>query len=259
MARWSSSIRSMASPRLPRWQHPPLRQFRRRRVQPYSAGLCRWPERRRLRTGRAPCAGRRRLHRHPLAHGYRDRDHDPPLPAPLRHQLCPPRFHRRDLVYSVHGECPAGVGRPPVRRSQRPDAGRRAVPHCAVCGRRTLPTPERILDGLLFANGFTLDEARGKLFLAETVAGHITSYTVDLATGALSDRAVLTTLTTPDNVEQAADGMLWVASPMANQVLVIDPTRVRAGSPSLRKPKLPLPSSPSSTAVPKPANRASTS
>lgn len=86
-----------------------------------------------------------------------------------------------------------------------------------------LPSPERLLDGLLFANGFTLDETRGKLFLAETVAGHITSYTVDLATGALSDRAVLTTLTSPDNVEQAADGTLWVATPMSNQVLAINP------------------------------------
>ncbi len=86
-----------------------------------------------------------------------------------------------------------------------------------------LPAPERILDGLLFANGFTVDEARGKLFLAETVAGHITSYTVDLATGALSDRTVLTTLTSPDNVEQAADGTLWVATPMSNQVLAINP------------------------------------
>lgn len=86
-----------------------------------------------------------------------------------------------------------------------------------------LPAPERVLDGLLFANGFTLDEARGKLFLAETVAGHITSYTVDLATGALTDPSLLTTITSPDNVEQAEDGSLWVASPMANQVLVIDP------------------------------------
>lgn len=86
-----------------------------------------------------------------------------------------------------------------------------------------LPAPERILDGLLFANGFTIDETRGKLFLAETVAGHITSYTVDLATGALSERAVLTTLPSPDNVEPAADGMLWVAAPMANQVLAINP------------------------------------
>lgn len=86
-----------------------------------------------------------------------------------------------------------------------------------------LAAPERVLDGLLFANGFTLDETRGKLFLAETVAGHITSYTVDLATGALTDRAVLATLTTPDNVEQAADGTLWVATPMANQVLAINP------------------------------------
>ncbi len=83
--------------------------------------------------------------------------------------------------------------------------------------------PEEILTGLQFANGFAIDESRGKLFIAETVGGHVLSFTVDLATGALSDRAVLSPVTTPDNVEQAEDGMLWVASPMANQVLEINP------------------------------------
>ena len=68
-----------------------------------------------------------------------------------------------------------------------------------------------------------IDEGRGKLFIAETVAGRVMSYTVDLATGALTDGALLVPVITPDNVEQANDGSLWVASPMANQVLEIDP------------------------------------
>jgi sugar lactone lactonase YvrE len=83
--------------------------------------------------------------------------------------------------------------------------------------------PQEVLTGLNFANGFAIDETRGKLFIAETMGGHVLSYTLDLATGALTDRAVLTTVMSPDNVEQAADGALWVASPLANQVLEIDP------------------------------------
>ncbi len=83
--------------------------------------------------------------------------------------------------------------------------------------------PQEVLTGLQFANGFAIDETRGKLFIAETTGGHVLSFTVDLATGTLTDRAVLTTIVTPDNVEQAEDGALWVASPMTSQVLEIDP------------------------------------
>ncbi len=86
-----------------------------------------------------------------------------------------------------------------------------------------LAAPQEILTGLQFANGFTIDEARGKLFIAETVAGHVLSYTVDLSTGALTDRAVLAAVVSPDNVEPGPDGALWVASPMTNQVLAINP------------------------------------
>jgi sugar lactone lactonase YvrE len=86
-----------------------------------------------------------------------------------------------------------------------------------------LGAPQEVLTGLQFANGFAIDEARGKLFIAETVAGHVLSYTVDLATGALTDRAVLANVVTPDNVEPGPDGALWVASPMANQVVAINP------------------------------------
>ncbi|MEQ9506617.1 MAG: SMP-30/gluconolactonase/LRE family protein [Hyphomonas sp.] len=86
-----------------------------------------------------------------------------------------------------------------------------------------LGSPQEVLTGLQFANGFAINETRGRLFIAETVAGHVLSYTLDLATGALTDRAVLTTIVTPDNVEPGPGGMLWVASPMANEVLVIDP------------------------------------
>lgn len=90
-------------------------------------------------------------------------------------------------------------------------------------GAAPLPAPQEVLTGLQFANGFAIDGARGKLFIAETVAGHIVSYKVDLATGVLTDRAVLASVVSPDNVEPGPDGALWVASPMTNQVLAINP------------------------------------
>jgi uncharacterized protein (TIGR02246 family) len=55
------------------------------------------------------------------------------------------------------------------------------------------------------------------------VRSRILSFAVDQATGELSDRRVLATLPTPDNIELDRDGMLWVASPFANAVYVVDP------------------------------------
>ncbi len=86
-----------------------------------------------------------------------------------------------------------------------------------------LPEPKMVLAGLEFANGFVIDETRGELFLAETVGGRVLGFKANLATGALTGRRVVATLTSPDNVELSEDGMLWVASPMANEVLQINP------------------------------------
>lgn len=147
-----------------------------------------------------------RLYQHPYGINYAHRDSTGAIWFTQSTENAPPQSEAR-LFGALNGPMPDG-------------ALFRIAPSAEG---EPLPSPERLLDGLLFANGFTLDETRGKLFLAETVAGHITSYTVDLATGALSDRAVLTTLTSPDNVEQAADGTLWVATPMSNQVLAINP------------------------------------
>ncbi|HRJ01639.1 MAG TPA: SMP-30/gluconolactonase/LRE family protein [Hyphomonas sp.] len=147
-----------------------------------------------------------RLYQHPYGINYAHRDSTGAIWFTQSTENAPPQSEAR-LFGALNGPMPDG-------------ALFRIAPSAEG---EPLPSPERLLDGLLFANGFTLDETRGKLFLAETVAGRITSYTVDLATGALSDRAVLTTLTSPDNVEQAADGTLWVATPMSNQVLAINP------------------------------------
>ncbi|MGY6551506.1 MAG: SMP-30/gluconolactonase/LRE family protein [Erythrobacter sp.] len=85
------------------------------------------------------------------------------------------------------------------------------------------PRAEKLVDGLDFANGIAFDEARGRLYVAEIVTSRILSFALDPATGTLSDRRVLARVTTPDNIELAADGMLWVASPFANAIYRIDP------------------------------------
>ena len=85
------------------------------------------------------------------------------------------------------------------------------------------PVAIKVADGLDFANGIAFDGARARLYVAEIVRSRILSFAVDQATGELSDRRVLATLPTPDNIELDRDGMLWVASPFANAVYVVDP------------------------------------
>jgi len=86
-----------------------------------------------------------------------------------------------------------------------------------------LPAPELKLSGLDFANGFVVDETRGQIFLSETVGGHVLGLEVDVGTGSLGARRVVATVTSPDNIEQDEDGLLWVASPMSNELLQINP------------------------------------
>ncbi|WP_349513758.1 SMP-30/gluconolactonase/LRE family protein [Erythrobacter sp. NFXS35] len=85
------------------------------------------------------------------------------------------------------------------------------------------PRAVKLVDGLDFANGIVFDDLRGRLYVAEIVASRILSFAVDAVTGALGDRRVLVRVTTPDNLELAADGMLWAASPFANALYRIDP------------------------------------
>jgi sugar lactone lactonase YvrE len=85
------------------------------------------------------------------------------------------------------------------------------------------PVAQRKVSGLEFANGLAIDEARGQIYVAETMANRIIGYRLDVATGALSARRVVAELRTPDNIELDASGRLWVASPIANALLVVDP------------------------------------
>lgn len=85
------------------------------------------------------------------------------------------------------------------------------------------PEPERKVSGLAFANGLVIDEVRNQLYVAETMADRIIGYHLSTASGTLSDARVVAELPTPDNIELDAAGRLWVASPIANALLVVDP------------------------------------
>lgn len=88
---------------------------------------------------------------------------------------------------------------------------------------RANPLAVEVVSGLNFANGIAFDAGRGRLYVAEIMQSRILSFAVDADTGELSDRRILVTLPTPDNIELGNDGMLWVASPFANAVYAVDP------------------------------------
>lgn len=81
---------------------------------------------------------------------------------------------------------------------------------------------EVAVDSLVFGNGVAIDEANGKLYVAETVAGRVLRYDVDLATGALSGRTVFVDTVAADNLELDGAGHLWVAVPLSNEILVVN-------------------------------------
>ena len=82
---------------------------------------------------------------------------------------------------------------------------------------------ELVAGGLTFANGLAVDENRGAIYLAETMADRVVGYRVDFKTGALSDRRIVAQILTPDNLKLDDEGRLWVASPLGNEIAVVDP------------------------------------
>ncbi|MDX1625290.1 MAG: SMP-30/gluconolactonase/LRE family protein [Wenzhouxiangellaceae bacterium] len=85
------------------------------------------------------------------------------------------------------------------------------------------PQPQKVIDGLDFANGIVYDAGRDRLYVAELLANRILTFDLGLESGRLSNRRVLAEVTTPDNLELDEDGTLWIASPIGNAVVVVDP------------------------------------
>jgi sugar lactone lactonase YvrE len=77
--------------------------------------------------------------------------------------------------------------------------------------------------GLAFANGLAIDPARGALFVAETMADRVWRFPIDGAAGALGEGSAFATVPTPDNVKIGRDGAVFVASPLASALFVVDP------------------------------------
>jgi len=82
---------------------------------------------------------------------------------------------------------------------------------------------EILVDSLYYANGLVIDEARGHLYLAETMGGRVHRFQVDLDTGRLSEPSVLVDDVFPDNLELDGEGSLWIAAPLTNELVVVDP------------------------------------
>ncbi|MDT8437947.1 MAG: SMP-30/gluconolactonase/LRE family protein [Wenzhouxiangellaceae bacterium] len=87
----------------------------------------------------------------------------------------------------------------------------------------TASVAELKLSGLSFGNGVAIDEARGRIYVAETMANRIVGYQLSVADGSLSEGRLVAELPSPDNIELDQAGRLWVASPIANALLVVDP------------------------------------
>ncbi len=97
------------------------------------------------------------------------------------------------------------------------------VPHGAVFRMKDPQSaPEKIVDSLYFSNGITMDEAENYLFIAETMMDRVHAVEVDINNGTTKYMGVAANVGTPDNILLDKKGRLLVASPIHNQVLVID-------------------------------------
>ena len=79
-----------------------------------------------------------------------------------------------------------------------------------------------VVEGLNFANGFFIDEGRGKFYLSETLSNRVLVFDLDVSLGTLSKREILASIPSPDNMDMNHDGTLWIASPLANQIHRVD-------------------------------------
>lgn len=83
--------------------------------------------------------------------------------------------------------------------------------------------PAIVLDSVVFANGVAIDEQNNLLYLSEMMANRVLRYRVDLATGAVSERAVVLEGHAIDNIEIDETGTIWMVAPLTNEVITLNP------------------------------------
>jgi sugar lactone lactonase YvrE len=80
----------------------------------------------------------------------------------------------------------------------------------------------RMVEGLTISNGPAFDEARGRLYLADTALYHVDVFDLDIETGALANRRRFLDFSDakvwPDGMTVDDDGMFWVALGRASAV-----------------------------------------
>jgi sugar lactone lactonase YvrE len=80
-----------------------------------------------------------------------------------------------------------------------------------------------LADDLVFANGLVIDEAKGVLYISESVGNRVLRFDVDVSAGTVSGRAVAVDVHVPDNLELDKEGRLWIACPLKTEIMVYDP------------------------------------
>ena len=83
--------------------------------------------------------------------------------------------------------------------------------------------PTIVLDSVVFANGVAIDERNSFLYVSEMMANRVLRYRVDLATGALSERAVVLDGHAIDNIEIDETGTVWMVTPLTNEMITLNP------------------------------------
>lgn len=83
-------------------------------------------------------------------------------------------------------------------------------------------TPVKIMDSLYFANGITMDKDEKHIYIAETMMNRIHAVEVDAKSGSTNYLGVVANVGSPDNILLDHKGRLVVASPLSNQVVVVD-------------------------------------
>ena len=81
---------------------------------------------------------------------------------------------------------------------------------------------KEMVSDLYLANGITMDQTEQFLYVSESMMDRVLRFRVDVQSGLLSNRETYQLVPIPDNLAIDSNNNLWIASPMAYQVSVVD-------------------------------------